>query len=33
MAKARSIVDYFAKENRLDDLLQAAKAKRPRYAW
>lgn len=32
-AKARAIVDYFAREERLDELLRTAKDKRPRYAW
>ena len=32
-AKARAIVDYFTREERLDDVYRAAKDKRPRYAW
>jgi len=32
-AKARAIVDYFAREQRLDELYRATKDKRPRYAW
>jgi hypothetical protein len=32
-AKARAIVDYFAREERLDELLRTARGKRPRYAW
>jgi hypothetical protein len=32
-AKARAIVDYFAREGRLEELYRTAKEKRPRYAW
>jgi hypothetical protein len=32
-AKARAIVDYFTREERLEELYRAAKDKRPRYAW
>jgi len=32
-AKARAIVDYLTREERLDELHCAAKDKRPRYAW
>lgn len=32
-AKARALIDFFVREDRLDELLRAAKAKRPRYGW
>ncbi len=31
--KARALIDYFAKDGRLDVLYQEARTKRPRYAW
>ncbi|MCS6847099.1 MAG: hypothetical protein RMN52_05215 [Anaerolineae bacterium] len=31
--KARALIDYFTKDGRFDVLYDAAKAKRPRYAW
>lgn len=32
-ARARALVEYFVRADRLDDLLKVAKAKRPRYPW